>query len=93
MSESSDDAHVLGELLICLFTGEKMLSFHSDFEMCQGYQLFEQLYKVDPKCHEALFGLARISCIQGRFEAAEKLLMQAYESKRDFVYRVWLGYT
>lgn len=37
ISEGSDDAHVLGELLICLFTGEKMLSFHSDFELCQGY--------------------------------------------------------
>jgi hypothetical protein len=47
----------------------------------------------DPKCHEGMFGLARINYIQGRYEAAEKWLMKAYETKRDFAYRVWLGYT
>ena len=47
----------------------------------------------DPKCHEAIFGLGRINYIQGRYEIAEKLFIKAYEVKRDFVYRVWLGYT
>ena len=47
----------------------------------------------DPKCHEGMFGLARINYIQGRYETAEKWLMKAYETKRDFAYRVWLGYT
>jgi hypothetical protein len=40
-----------------------------------------------------MFGLARINYIQGRYEIAEKLLIKAYETKRDFAYRVWLGFT
>ena len=40
-----------------------------------------------------MFGLARINYIQGRYEISEKLLIKAYETKRDFVYRVWLGFT
>lgn len=65
---------------------------HSDFEICEGYFLFSQLYNADPSCHEALFGLARINYMQGRYEIAEKLLIKAYGVKRDFVYRVWLGF-
>jgi hypothetical protein len=51
------------------------------------------MLKSDPKCHEAMFGLGRINYIQGRFEIAEKWLIKSYETKRDFAYRVWLGYT
>jgi tetratricopeptide (TPR) repeat protein len=70
-----------------------MVMLQSDFELMQGFSLFEQLLKADPKCHEALFGLGRINYICARYELAEKLIMKAYESKRDLVYRVWLGYT
>lgn len=66
---------------------------HSDFEMCQGYALYEQMWSADKKCHEAMFGLARINYAQGRYEISEKLLIKAYSIKRDFVYRVWLGFT
>lgn len=48
---------------------------------------------MDKTCHEGMFGLARINYIQGRYEIAEALLVRAYETKRDFTYRVWLGYT
>jgi len=65
----------------------------SDFEMNQGFVLFEQMIRDDQNCHEGMFGLARINYIQGRYEIAEKWLLKAYEIKRDFVYRVWLGYT
>jgi TolA-binding protein len=51
------------------------------------------MYEADNKTHEALFGLGRINYVQGRYEIAEKLFIKAYEAKRDFVYRVWLGYT
>lgn len=87
------DDTVLGDLLVCLLSQKSMLMLHSDFEISQGYVLFENLYGADKKCHEALFGLARINYIQGRYEIAEKLLIKAYGEKRDFVYRVWLGYT
>lgn len=84
---------VLGDLLTCLLSQRSILNLHSDFELMQGYTLFEQMYKSDSKCHEAMFGLARINYAQGRYEIAEKLLIKAYETKRDFAYRVWLGYT
>jgi hypothetical protein len=51
------------------------------------------MMRDDPKCHEGMFGLGRINYIQGRYEIAEKWLMKAYEVKRDFAYRVWLGFT
>ena len=70
-----------------------MLSIHSDYELMKGYDLFSKLYRSDAKCHEALFGLGRINYVQGRYEIAEKLFIKAYELKRDFVYRVWLGFT
>ena len=40
-----------------------------------------------------MFGLARIHYIQARYEISERLFIKAYEIKRDFTYRVWLGYT
>lgn len=92
MQHHTDDA-VLGDLLVCLLSRKQMVMLQSDFELMQGFSLFEQLLQADPKCHEALFGLGRINYICGRYELAEKLIMKAYESKRDFVYRVWLGYT
>lgn len=70
-----------------------MLTITSDFEMSQGFTLFKSMIQADPKCHEAMFGLGRINYIQGRYENAEKWLIKAYETKRDFTYRVWLGFT
>ena len=70
-----------------------MMMIHSDLELLRGYELFKQMYEADNKTHEALFGLGRINYVQGRYEIAEKLFIKAYEAKRDFVYRVWLGYT
>jgi hypothetical protein len=70
-----------------------MLIITSDFEMSQGFTLFRSMILADPKCHEAMFGLGRINYIQGRYENAEKWLIKAYETKRDFTYRVWLGFT
>lgn len=87
------DDSVLGDLLVCLLTNKPMLTLHSDYELVQGYSLFSGLFAQDKKCHEAAFGLARINYSIGRYELSEKLLIKAYEAKRDFVYRVWLGYT
>lgn len=70
-----------------------MLMTNSDFEFNQGFSLFSNMLKADPKCHEAMFGLGRINYIQGRYEIAEKWLIKAYETQRDFAYRVWLGFT
>lgn len=74
-------------------SGVKALHLHSDLELLQGYAQFSQLYEVDPKCHEALYGLGRINYVQQRYELAEKLLIKAYTYRRDFTYRLWLGYT
>lgn len=87
------DETVLNDLLICLISGKSMLMIASDYELNQGFQLFLNMLKSDPKCHEAMFGLGRINYIQGRYEIAEKWLIKSYETKRDFAYRVWLGYT
>lgn len=61
--------------------------------MSQGFTLFRSMILADPNCHEAMFGLGRINYIQGRYDNAEKWLIKAYETKRDFTYRVWLGFT
>jgi|LauGreDrversion4_2_1035121.scaffolds.fasta_scaffold54607_2 hypothetical protein len=84
---------VLGDLFICLLGQKKMLAVSSDFELIQGYELFSRMLKNDSKLHEAMFGVARINYILGRYETSERLLIKAYETKRDFTYRVWLGYT
>ena len=39
-----------------------------------------------------MFGLAKINYYQGRYELSEKLLIGAYSCKRDFTYRLWLGF-
>jgi hypothetical protein len=54
---------VLGDLLVCLLAQKQMLSIQSDFEINQGFALFEQMMKDDPKCHEGMFGLGRINYI------------------------------
>ena len=87
----TDDA-VLGDLLVTLLSKKSYLILHSDFELYQGYSLYEKLFTADKRCHEAMFGLAKVNYAQGRYEIAEKLLIKAYQVKRDFVYRVWLGY-
>lgn len=55
--------NVLGDLFICLLAQKPMLSVSSDFELMQGFVLFEQMLKDDKTCHEAMFGLARINYI------------------------------
>ena len=55
--------------------------------------MFDKMLKKDRHCHEAMFGLARINYVLGRYEFAERLLVKAYETKRDFTYRLWLSFT
>lgn len=71
---------MLSDLLVCLLSHQSMLKINSDFEMSQGFRLFVDMLKSDPKCHEAMFGLGRINYIQGRYENAEKWLIKSYET-------------
>jgi hypothetical protein len=57
------DDTVLKDLIVCYFSGLKMLLLQSDLEMNQGFVLFSQMLTDDPKCHEGMFGLARINYI------------------------------
>jgi len=69
-SDFNDERSVLDELTICFFTNQAMITVNSDYEMCSGFRLFMDMYKSNPKCHEAMFGLGRINYIQGRYETA-----------------------
>ena len=59
----------------------------------EGFRVFEKMLQADSKCHEAMFGLAKLNYRIKRFETAEYWLVKAYTLYRDIAYRVWLGFT
>jgi hypothetical protein len=71
---------MLSDLFICLISDKSLLSISSDYELTVGYHFFAKLLRSNEKCHEAMFGLARIHFIQGRYELAEKLIIKAYST-------------
>lgn len=51
------------------------------------------MLRKDGKCHEAMFGMAKVNFVLKRYELCERWLQDAYKVKRDMVYRAWLGFT
>lgn len=84
---------IVRELLVSLVTERDLFTVSSDFEVMEGFRVFEKMLQADSKCHEAMFGLAKLNYRIKRFETAEYWLVKAYTLYRDIAYRVWLGFT
>ena len=60
--ENDEDA-MMSDLFICLVANKSLLSISSDYELTVGFHFFAKLLRSNDKCHEAMFGLARIHYI------------------------------
>lgn len=52
---------IVRDLLVSLLTQRDMFAVTSDFEIMEGFRVFEKMLQADAKCHEAMFGLAKIN--------------------------------
>jgi len=81
------------ELLISILSRRDLFTTQSDYELVDGFRLFSQMLTMDDKCHEAMFGIARINYTIKRYEVAESWFVKAYTIGKDMAYRIWLGMT
>ena len=81
------------DMFFMLVSGRDFFSALSDHELMTGYNQFETMLKMDESCHEAMYGLGKLNFLIKRYELAEKWFIEAFNTKRDKVYRAWLGYT
>ena len=50
----------------------------SDHELLTGFSQFEQMVKMDDKCHEAMFGLGKLNFLIKRYELAARWFADAF---------------
>lgn len=81
------------DMIFMLVTSRTFFSAMSDFELMTGFNQFKSMLTMDTKCHEAMYGLGKVNFFVKRYELAERWFMSAYKTKKDKMYRAWLGFT
>lgn len=66
---------IVRDLLVSILTQRELFRVTSDYEIMEGYRVFEKMLQADSKCHEAMFGLAKLNYKINRFEIAEYWLV------------------
>ncbi|CDW82188.1 ras-2 protein [Stylonychia lemnae] len=80
-------------ILLSFIDGYKMHSLTiSDYEVSKSQMIFHKMLELQPKCHEAYFGIAKNYFYIRDFDRAKENFQLAIKYKKDAVYMIWLGF-